>query len=125
MKRGPVAHLSRIIQASTASDVPDVAIDPGQEHSRRLVTALRQNSQHLSFHITTYTADYESSVSGDGVHEVVMFCLTGSTTVTVDDGRVLRIVPGTALYLPTEFNYSHVVGPDGLVMAVACTPPKE
>lgn len=116
---------TRIIQAIIASDVPDVVIDLGQEHSRRLVTTARQGSETLSFHITTYAADYVSAVDGDGVHEVVLFCISGSTTVTVDDGRVLDIKPGTALYLPTEFSYQHTVGPEGLVMAVACTPPKE
>jgi uncharacterized cupin superfamily protein len=115
----------RVIQAVTAADVPDVVIDAGQEHSRRLVTAARQGSQNLSFHVTTYTAGYLSAVSGDGVHEVVLFCLSGSTRVVVDDGRVLEVTPGTALYLPTEFSYEHTVGPDGLVMAVACNPPKE
>lgn len=115
----------RTIQAVTAADVPDVVIDLGQEHSRRLVTTERQGSQALSFHITTYTANYESAVSGDGVHEVVMFCISGSTRVVVDDGRVLEVVPGVALYLPTEFSYEHTVGPDGLVMAVACNPPKQ
>ncbi|WP_236794830.1 ectoine synthase [Amycolatopsis sp. GM8] len=114
-----------IIQAVTAHDVPDVVIDPGQEHSRRLVTKRRQGSQSLSFHITTYTANYESSVSGDGLYEVVMYCISGSTRVVVHDGRVLDVLPGTALYLPTEFSYTHTVGPDGLVMAVACNPPKE
>jgi uncharacterized cupin superfamily protein len=115
----------RTIEATTVADVADVVIDLGQEHSRRLVTKARQGSEGLSFHITTYTANYESSVSGDGVYEVVMYCLSGSTTVTVDDGRVLDVTPGVALYLPTEFEYRHKVGPDGLVMAVACTPPKE
>lgn len=115
----------RTVQASTVADVPDVVIDQGQEHSRRLVTNARQGSEGLSFHITTYTAKYESSVCGDGVYEVVMYCLSGSTTVTVDDGQVLDVTPGVALYLPTEFEYRHVVGADGLVMAVACTPPKE
>jgi len=113
------------IQSATVADVPDVVIDLGQEHSRRLVTSARQGSQSLSFHITTYTADYRSAVTGDGVHEVVMYCLSGSTTVTVDDGRVIDVVPGVALYLPVEFSYEHVVGAQGLVMAVACTPPKE
>lgn len=116
---------TRIIQAVTAADVPDFVIDLGQEHSRRLVTTERQGSQTLSFHITTYTENYQSAVSGDGIHEVVMFCLSGSTRVVVDDGRVLDVVPGVALYLPTEFSYEHTVGPDGLVMAVACTPPKQ
>jgi len=115
----------RTIQAITADDVPDIAIDPGQEHSRRLVTRARQGSESLSFHITTYTAGYESAVDGDGRYEVVMFCIRGSTTVVVDDGRVLDVSPGTALYLPTEFHYEHKVGPNGLVMAVACNPPKE
>ena len=121
----PTSPSRRTIQATTAADVPDFVIDPGQEHSRRLVTRARQGSEGLSFHITTYTAGYESSVSGDGVHEVVMYCLSGSTTLVVDDGRVLDVVPGVALYLPTEFDYGHTVGQDGLVMAVACTPPKE
>lgn len=119
----PPTH--RIIQAVTAADVPDVVIDPGQEHSRRLVTTARQGSENLSFHITTYTAGYESAVSGDGRYEVVMYCVSGSTTVTVDDGRVLNVTPGMALYLPPQFFYEHVVGPEGLVMAVACNPPKE
>ena len=115
----------RTIQATTIADVPDIVIDPGWEHSRRLVTLERQGSQALSFHITTYTANYFSAVSGDGIHEVVMYCLSGSTTVTVDDGRVIPVTAGTALYLPTEFSYEHTVGPTGLVMAVACNPPKQ
>lgn len=108
-----------------SEDVPELVIDEGQEYSRRLVTNARQGAENLSFHLTTYTANYHCDVTGDGIHEVVMFCVAGGTTVVVDDGRVIEVVPGMALYLPKEFGYSHTVGPEGMVMAVAATPFKE
>jgi uncharacterized cupin superfamily protein len=108
-----------------SEDVPELVIDEGQEYSRRLVTNARQGAENLSFHLTTYTAGYHTAVTGDGVHEVVMFCVSGGTTVTVDDGRVIDVIPGMALYMPKEFGYEHTVKPEGMVMAVAATPFKE
>jgi uncharacterized RmlC-like cupin family protein len=108
-----------------AEDVPEIVIDEGHEYSRRLVTNARQGAENLSFHLTTYTAGYQCEVAGDGIHEVVMFCVSGGTTVVVDDGHVIEVGPGMALYLPKEFGYSHTVGPEGMVMAVAATPFKE
>jgi uncharacterized RmlC-like cupin family protein len=114
-----------LIQGVMSADVPEYVVDPGQEVSRRLVTTKRQGAETMSFHLTTYTAGYSTEVSGDGIHEVTMFCVSGGTTVRTDDGRTIEVVPGMALFIPKVFAYDHTVGPDGLVMAVACTPPKE
>ena len=107
------------------SDVPKVWITPEQEYSHRVVTTARQGAKSLSFHLTTYAPGYRTEVRGDGMHEVVMLCLEGGAEVDTGDGAVASFRPQTALYLPTEFSYSMVVGPNGLKVAVACTPPKE
>ncbi|MGH8775857.1 MAG: hypothetical protein ACRDWI_12015 [Jiangellaceae bacterium] len=100
-------------------------INPGQEYSHRIVTTKRQGSKALSFHITTYTAGFEASVDGDGVHEVVMYCTQGSATVTRKGGAPQQMTAGAAIYLPVDFHYDLVIGPDGMTVAVACNPPKE
>ena len=114
-----------LTQGIVASDVPELVIDPGMEVSRRLVTNKRQGAETMSFHLTRYTAGYSTEVTGDGIHEVTMFCVSGGTTVRTDDGRTIEVVPGMALYMPKEFGYDHTVGAEGMVMAVACTPFKE
>jgi L-ectoine synthase len=107
------------------AEVPRVWITPEQEYSHRIVTTARQGAERLSFHLTTYAPGYQTDVSGDGVHEVVMFCLRGGAEVTVEGRDPIDFHPDMALYLPVEFAYSLAVGPSGMKVAVACTPPKE
>ncbi|WP_334152159.1 ectoine synthase [Microbacterium sp.] len=102
-------------------DVERIALKSGIEYTHRLITEAAQGSS-FSFHITTFIADFEHVANGDGEHESVLYCLHGGSTQTLPDGTVHEFRPGDAVYLPKEHEYHHVVGPAGLVMAVACTP---
>lgn len=114
------------IEWTTQADVEKIWIFEGDEYSHRLVTKQRQGCESFSFHITTYTPHFDTIVEGDGIHEVVLYCLQGDSVQTVlEDGRERHFTPGTAIYLPLNFAYRHVIGPNGLVVAVACTPPRE
>ena len=106
-------------------DVERVWIHENLEYSHRLVTANRQGSS-FSFHITTYMPFFDTIVEGDGIHEVVLFCLHGwSTQIDLADNREHIFRPGEAMYLPLNYRYRHIIGSGGLVLAVSCTPPRE
>ncbi len=114
------------IEWTTQDDVEKIWIFEGDEYSHRLVTTRRQGCESFSFHITTYTPHFDTIVEGDGVHEVVLYCLQGdSKQIVLEDGRERHFRPGTAMYLPRDFRYRHIIGANGLVVAVACTPPRE
>lgn len=113
------------IQWITADDVPQVWIHEGLEYSHRLVTSSRQGAS-LSFHITTYEPHFDTIVEGHGRDEVVLYCLSGdSRQIDEETGVETHFVPGMAVYLPKVYRYRHIVGASGLVVAVACTPPRE
>ena len=59
-------------------DVPKVWIHKDEEYSHRLITKKDQNCS-FSFHITTYEPNFDTIVEGDGIHEVVLYCLHGSS----------------------------------------------
>lgn len=106
-------------------DVPKVWIYEGQEHSHRLVTNERQGAS-LSFHITTYQPHFDVIVEGKGHDEVVLYCLDGDSRQIIEaEGREVHFTPGMAVYLPKIYRYRHIIGPKGLVVAVACTPPRQ
>lgn len=110
------------IEWSRQEDVKKVWIHEGNEFSHRLVTQELHGSS-FSFHITTYMPGFETIVKGDGKHEVVLFCLAGwSKQIVLEDGRERIFRPGDAMYLPVNYEYRHIVGDAGLVIAVSCTP---
>jgi hypothetical protein len=93
------------MQWVTQDDVPKTWIYQDLEYSHRLITNKRQGSS-LSFHIT--------------------YCLQGDSRQIIEEtGREVHFTPGMALYLPKVYRYRHIIGPKGLVVAVACTPPRE
>jgi hypothetical protein len=100
-------------------------IHENQEFSHRLVTREREGSS-FSFHITTYMPFFDTIVEGDGIHEVVLYCLQGwSKQRVLPDGEERIFRPGDAMYLPVNYRYHHVIGDAGLVVAVSCTPSRE
>ena len=110
---------------SRQEDVERVWVHEGQEFSHRLITKQHQGAS-FSIHITTYMPFFETIVRGNGVHEVVLFCMHGwSRQVDLSDGRERTFKPGDAMYLPVTYRYRHIIGPNGLVGAVACTPPRQ
>ncbi len=110
------------IMWSRQEDVERVWVHEDREFSHRLITRQHQGSS-FSFHITTYMPFFETIVEGDGVHEVVLYCLHGwSSQTDLADGREHAFKPGDAVYLPVHYRYRHVVGDAGLVVAVSCTP---
>lgn len=113
------------IMAMRAEDVEKVWIHEGWEYSHRLVTKRREGCESFSFHVTTYVPNFDTVVRGDGVREVVLYCLEGESRQILEDGTEIRFVPGTATYLPRAYTYRHIVGPKGLKVAVACSPPRE
>jgi hypothetical protein len=113
------------VMATTVADVPKVWIHEGLEYSHRLVTNDRQGCESFSFHITTYEANFDTIVEGDGIHEVVLYCLEGESQQIVQGGPTIHFTPGTATYLPRNYSYRHIVGPKGLKIAVACSPPRQ
>lgn len=110
------------IEWSRQEDIERVWIHEGQEFSHRLITK-HQHGSSFSFHITTYMPFFDTVVKGDGIHEVVLFCLQGwSKQIVLNDGRERIFRPGDAMYLPVNYEYRHIVGDAGLVLAVSCTP---
>jgi len=100
-------------------------IHPGQEFTHRLITQKKQGSS-ISFHITTYMPGFDIMVEGDGVHEVILYCLHGWSRQIVEatgEDHIFR--PGDAMYLPVNYRYRHIVGDAGLVIAVCANPSKE
>lgn len=117
--------VQQTMQWSTQADVEKVWIHEGNEFSHRLVTNKRQGAG-LSFHVTTYKAGFDTIVQGRGVDEVVLFCLAGDSRQIIEEtGEEVHFVPGMALYLPKVYRYRHIIGPNGLVVAVAATPPRQ
>lgn len=113
------------IRATRIEDVPKIWIHEGYEFSHRIVTKRREGCESFSFHITFYEPHFDTIVRGDGVHEVVLYCLDGESRQILDDGVEIHFTPGTATYLPRNYEYRHIVGPQGLKVAVACNPPRE
>jgi L-ectoine synthase len=113
------------IQWIRAEDVERVWIYEGLEYSHRLVTNERQGAS-FSFHITTYEPHFDTIVEGHGRDEVVLYCLQGDSRQIVEDtGVETHFTPGMAVYLPKVYRYRHIIGSKGLVVAVACTPPRQ
>lgn len=113
------------IMWSRQEDVDLVWIHKNKEFSHRLITRAEQGSS-FSFHITTYFPHFDTIVEGDGVHEVVLYCLNGwSKQIDLADNREHIFKQGDAIYLPVKYRYRHIVGEAGLVVAVCCTPSRE
>ena len=112
------------IMASRQEDVEKIWIHEGWEYSHRLVTDRVQGCESFSFHITTYEPNFDTIVESDG-HEVVLYCLEGESRQILNDGTEIHFTPGTATYLPRVYTYRHIVGPQGLKVVVACSPPRE
>ena len=106
-------------------DVQKVWIHKNLEYSHRLITKKDQNCS-FSFHITTYEPNFDTIVEGDGIHEVVLYCLHGSSKqIDLSDNRVHNFKIGDAIYLPLNFRYRHIIGDGGLVVAVCCNPSRK
>ncbi len=120
-----VPMIKQEIQWVSPDDVPRTWIYQDLEYSHRLVTNKRHGAS-LSFHITTYAPNFEIIVEGHGHDEVVLYCLQGDSRQIIEEtGREVHFTPGMAVYLPKVYRYRHIIGPKGLVVAVACTPPRE
>ena len=113
------------IMWSRQEEVELAWVHQGKEFSHRLITQRHQGCS-FSFHITTYMPHFETVVKGDGVHEVVLYCLHGwSKQIDLSDGRERIFKQGDAMYLPVTYEYRHIIGDAGLVVAVCCTPSLE
>jgi hypothetical protein len=116
------AKMKNIVAWSSQKEATKVWVHDGGEYSHRLITKERHGSS-FSFHITTFLPNFETEVEGDGVHEVVLFCLHGWSTQTIlPSGETHLFTPGEIMYLPVNYRYRHVIGDAGLVVAVACNP---
>ncbi|MGA0543134.1 MULTISPECIES: hypothetical protein [Paracoccaceae] len=117
------------IKWSRQEDVALTWVHKGQEFSHRLITKKLHGSS-ISFHITTYMPHFDVMVEGDGVHEVILYCLHGWSRQIIQnpdgtDGEEHIFKPGDAMYLPVNYRYRHIIGEAGLVIAVAANPSKE
>jgi hypothetical protein len=113
------------IRWSRQADVERTWIHEGQEFSHRLITN-KLHGAPMSFHITTYMPHFDTMVEGDGVHEVVLYCLHGwSDQIVESTGKTHHFVQGDAIYLPKVYRYRHIIGEAGLVVAVCSVPSKE
>ena len=123
--RDELGAIQQKMQWATQGDVEKIWIHEGQEFSHRLVSNKRQGAG-LSFHVTTYKAGFDVIVEGRGHDEVVLFCLQGDSRQIIEEtGEEVHFVPGMALYLPKVYRYRHIIGENGLVVAVAATPPRQ
>lgn len=113
------------IQWARQEDVPLTWVHKGNEFSHRLITK-KQNGCSFSFHITTYMPNFDVMVEGNGVNEVVLYCLQGWSRQIVeatDEEHIFK--QGDAMYLPKNYRYRHIIGEAGLVVAVCSNPSKE
>jgi hypothetical protein len=113
------------VQISRASDVPELCLSENAEYSHRLITRARNNSERMSFHVTRYAPAFNGVMTGDGIHEYVLFCLSGSAELESDEGWKALFDNGAALCLGTEYSLRLRVSDSGLHVAVACVPPAE
>ena len=113
------------VQISRVTDVPELCLKENAEYSHRLITRARNDSERMSFHVTRYAPSVEANMSGDGVHEYVLFCLSGSAEIESDEGWKASFDEGAALCLGTEYSLRMRVLSKGLRVAVACVPPAE
>lgn len=110
------------VDATTPYWIPGLK---GIESSRFLVTKEAFGCESFSFHFTVLEPGYDRTVSGDGVHEYVQYTFGGSSRRILKDGTVHECTPGTVIYLPPDYEeYRHVVGPQGVQLILACTPPR-
>lgn len=116
--------MSDQIMWTTVDDVEKIWIYEGNEYSHRLVTRALQGCQSFSFHITTFEPGFDVMVEGDGEHEVVLYCLEGDSRQILDDGTEKHFTPGMAMYQPKTYRFRHLIGPNGLKVAVCCSPPR-
>ncbi|WP_180902707.1 hypothetical protein [Martelella soudanensis] len=113
------------IQWSRQEDVALTWVHQDKEFSHRLITNKLHGSP-MSFHITTYMPHFDVMVEGDGLHEVILYCLHGwSKQIVEATGETRDFKPGDAMYLPKNYRYRHIIGEAGLVVAVCATPSKE
>ena len=113
------------IRWSRQKEVDLTWVHKSNEFSHRLITKKLHGSP-FSFHITTYMPNFETMVYGDGITEVVLYCLNGwSTQIVEDTGECREFQQGDAVYLPKIYTYRHVIGEAGLVVAVCAYPSKE
>ena len=113
------------IRWSRQEEVAKTWVHQDQEFSHRLITRKLHGST-ISFHITTYMPNFDVVVEGDGVHEVILYCLHGWSRQIVEDTGEERVFrPGDAMYLPVRYRYRHIIGEAGLVIAVCANPSKE
>lgn len=118
------------IKWSRQEEVELTWVHPDKEFSHRLITN-KLHGAPMSFHITTYMPHFETLVEGDGIHEVVLYCLHGWSTQIVEDqgdgngGETREFKPGDAMFLPKNYSYRHIIGEAGLIVAVCAVPSKE
>jgi hypothetical protein len=111
------------IRIYRAEDSPEICLRENLEYSRRLITQERSGTDRLSFHLTRYEPGFDEVVTGDDVHEWVLFCLSGLAELEAEDGTKSVFDPGGALYLGTSYRFRLRVLDLELVVAVACSPP--
>ena len=91
------------IQWSRQEDVALTWVHQDKEFSHRLITNKLHGSP-MSFHITTYMPHFDVMVEGDGLHEVILYCLHGwSKQIVEDTGETRDFKPGDAMYLPKNY----------------------
>lgn len=113
------------IQWSRQEDVDLTWVHRDQEFSHRLITQ-KVHGSSMSFHITTYMPHFDTIVEGDGMREVILYCLNGWSEQIVEETGVRRkFRMGDAMYLPKVYTYRHIIGEAGLVVAVCAMPSKE
>jgi L-ectoine synthase len=112
------------IEWSRQEEVERLWIHENQEFSHRLITKA-QHGCSFSFHITTYMPFFDTVVRGNGIHEVVLYCLQGWSRQILPDGRERIFRPGDAMYLPAVYEYRHIIGDAGLTVAVCANPSRE
>lgn len=116
---------SEKIQWSRQEDVELTWVHKDKEFSHRLITN-KLHGAPMSFHITTYMPHFDTMVEGDGVHEVVLYCMHGwSTQIVEGTGETREFKPGDAMFLPKNYRYRHIIGEAGLIVAVCAVPSKE
>jgi L-ectoine synthase len=113
------------IRWSRQEDVKLTWVHQDKEFSHRLITKNLHGSR-MSFHITTYVPHFDTMVEGDGVTEVILYCLHGwSEQIVEDTGERRKFQQGDAMFLPKNYTYRHIIGEAGLVVAVCASPSKE
>ncbi|MFE1480293.1 hypothetical protein ACFW80_05235 [Streptomyces fimicarius] len=95
--------------------VLDTLLASATPDERGALWQLAEPGRELDANLVRLPPDAEVGEHQEDVLDVLLVVLAGAGSVRAGDGRVLDLVPSTALWLPRTSRRALAAGPDGLV----------